>query len=148
MNILVKAMRQRKSKKILMFWLPAFVWAAVIFLFSSFPVISAAEFYWQDFVIKKTAHIIEYAVLGGLTYRALKENGINKVHAGYISVVVCFFYGLTDEFHQGFTSGRQPTLRDVIIDTIGGGLAIYSIWNLLPKAPEKLKDWAKRWQIS
>ena len=134
-------------KKLLNFWLPPVIWGLVIFLFSSKPVIPASAFFWKDFIIKKTAHVIEYGILAGLLYRALKEYGVQKYNAGLIAILLALIYGATDELHQSFTPGREPRVRDVFFDTIGAILSIYSIWNLLPKAPKKLKTWAKRLQL-
>jgi VanZ family protein len=125
--------RTKELKKLLNRWLPPLIWAAVIFLFSSFPTTRASEIHWKDFIVKKTAHIIEYAVLVMLSYRALKISGVEKKKSGYYSIFASMLYGLTDEFHQSFTPGRDPQLRDVFFDTIGAVLAIYYIWNLLPR---------------
>jgi VanZ family protein len=120
----------------------------VIFLFSSHPTKVTSEVFWQDFVIKKTAHIVEYAIFSLLLYRALVAEGMERKKAGIISVFFAFIYGASDEYHQSFVSGRQPKFRDVIFDTIGGILSIFSIWKLLPKAPKRLKSWAAKLQIS
>jgi len=136
-----------RFKKIIFFWIPVIVWASVIFTFSANPTTQTSEIHWQDFVVKKTAHMIFYAILAILLYRALKESNLQKEKAGWLSIFSCFFYGLTDEFHQSFTPGREPRLRDVIFDTIGSALAIYFIWKWLPKAPAKLKSWAKKLQL-
>lgn len=133
--------------KFLKLWLPPVLWAAVIFIFSSFPTTKTFEVYWQDFIAKKTAHLIEYAIFAALNYRALKESGVKRKNAGLYSILVAVVYGATDEIHQSFTPGRGPTVRDVFFDTIGAITAIYTIWNLLPKAPEKLKNWAKKLQL-
>jgi hypothetical protein len=134
-------------KKILEFWFPPIIWAILIFSFSSKSVPTTSEVYWQDFVIKKTAHIIEYAIFSVLIYRGFINSGVNQKQARLYSVLLAIIYALTDEFHQSFTPGRQPRIRDVIIDTIGAGLGIYSLWKLLPKAPLKLKNWAKKLQL-
>ena len=40
--------------------------------------------------------------------------------------VLAVFYALTDEFHQSFTSGRHPSIWDVLIfDNLG---ALISLW--------------------
>jgi len=125
--------KTKELKKLLNRWLPFLIWATVIFLFSSYPTTRASEIHWKDFIVKKTAHIIEYAILTTLCYRALKTSGIEKKKVGYYSIFFSIFYGLTDEFHQSFTPGRDPQLRDVFFDTIGAVLSIYYIWNLLPQ---------------
>lgn len=134
-------------RKVCKFWLPVVAWALVIFWFSSLPVTPVSKIYWKDFILKKSAHVVEYAILTTLLYRALKEGKVEKKEAGVYAVILAFLYGMSDEFHQSFTPGREPRLRDVVFDTIGAVLAIYLIWKLLPKAPRKLKTWAKNWQL-
>jgi VanZ family protein len=128
-----------KVQKITKFWLPVILWAGVIFTFSAFTTVKTSEIYWQDFIVKKLAHIAEYAIFAVLFYRALVNSGAEKKKAGYLAIVSALVYGITDEFHQSFTPGREPMVRDVIIDTIGGSIGIWALWNLLPKAPEKIK---------
>ena len=91
----------------------------VIFAFSSRSVIQASEFYLADFVMKKTAHFVEYAVLSILVYRALTQAGIGPKKAMLISIIFSILYAISDEWHQSFTPGREPNVRDVIIDTVG-----------------------------
>ena len=136
-----------KAKTVIQLWVPPLIWGAVIFLFSARAVTPASQIYWKDFVIKKTAHVIEYAILAVLLYRALKESGVGKYNAGLIAILIAVVYGATDELHQSFTPGREPRVRDVFFDTIGSVLAIYWLWNWLPKAPKRLKTWAKRLQL-
>lgn len=138
-----KSKVKRLLERVFYYWLPVVVWGGVIFLFSANPTTRASEIYWQDFIVKKTAHVVVYAILSTLFYRALKTGGIKAKKAGYYSIFFSLFYGLTDEFHQSFTPGRDPKIRDVIFDTIGGALGIYLIWNLLPKAPTRLRKLAK-----
>jgi VanZ family protein len=138
---------KNNRKKVLLLWTPAILWAMIIFLFSSMPTTPVSQVQISDFIIKKSAHIIEYAVLTTLLYRALFAGGFNKRKAGIYSVVIAVVYAVTDEFHQSFTPGRDPKVRDVFFDTIGSVSAIYIIWNLLPKAPHKLRVLAKRLQI-
>lgn len=139
--------KKEKIKRIITLWLPPILWAVVIFLFSSYPTKQASEIYWKDFVVKKTGHIVEYAIFASLLYRGFKETGVRKRNASIFAIFLSIIYGASDEFHQSFTPGREPTVRDVIFDTIGASFAIYTIWNLLPKAPKRLKKWAKNLQI-
>lgn len=143
----MRSLKKNSARIILQLWTPVFVWAGAIFLFSSLPTKPVSEIHWEDFVIKKTAHIVEYAVLTILVYRALKESGLDKKRSGLFSVFISSLYGLTDELHQSFTPGRDPKLRDIIFDTIGAILAIYFLWKLLPKMPERLKALAKNLQL-
>jgi VanZ family protein len=104
--------------------------------------------YWKDFIVKKTAHLIEYAVLSILYFRALKESGLEKKNAAIVAIILCFLYGASDEIHQSFIPGREPRVRDTLIDAFGAGLAMLGIWKLLPTAPKKLKVWAEKLQIN
>lgn len=117
----------QRFKTLLNLWAPVLLWMALIFTFSSMQVGSASEFYWKDFIVKKTAHLIEYGVLAILLYRALINSGIEKKRAIIYSVLVAMFYGLTDEFHQSFTPSREPRIRDVVIDTLGAILGIVGL---------------------
>ena len=56
--------------RLLTVWLPVVGWAAVIFTLSSIPSLSTGLGTW-DTVLRKGAHLTEYAVLGALLYRAL-----------------------------------------------------------------------------
>lgn len=134
--------------KLVKFWSPVIIWAGVIFSLSAFQVTPATEVYWQDFVVKKTAHLVEYGVLFILLYRAfLNTTEWSKKQCAIVAILFVVLYGISDEYHQSFTPGREPKLRDVIIDSVGGGIAWLGLWKYLPKAPKKLKDLAKNLQI-
>ena len=137
----------RIMKKLLKYWVPPIIWACVIFVVSAHPLAKTSQIYWKDFIIKKTAHMIEYGIFAALIYRGLVASGVKKNNAGIYSILLALLYGVTDEFHQSYTPGREPRVRDVVFDTIGAILTIYSIWNLLPKAPERLRAWAKKLQL-
>ncbi len=89
----------------------------VIFWFSSIPDLESGL--KQDFILRKIAHILEYLILTFLFLRAIsvEERSFERVAA--YAIIFALFYALTDEYHQTFVSGRQGTLRDVGIDSIG-----------------------------
>lgn len=138
----------RKIIHYIRFWAPVLAWATVIYLFSSKPTNPVGQIYWQDFVVKKTAHMIEYGVFTVLLYRALTNSGMARKKASIYAMAIAAFYAVTDETHQSFTPGRTPKARDVVIDIIGSGIATYTIWNLLPKAPKQLQNWARDFQLA
>lgn len=123
-------------------WVPFFLWGLVIFLFSSKPTGVASEVQLEDFFIKKTAHFVEYAIFASLAFRALKGSKVKSQKAYVYAFVIALFYAISDEVHQAFTPGREPTIRDIFIDASGAALTLICIKNLLPKAPPKLKIWA------
>ena len=53
-------------------------------------------------------------------------------------IVVAFLYGLSDEFHQSFTPGREPTVRDMVIDSVGAFIFLYFIVKILPNTDRKI----------
>jgi hypothetical protein len=130
------------------FWLPPLIWAYVIFYISSGSVPKAGDTFWVDFVIKKSAHMLEYGIFAILFYRAFINTGWDKKKAFILTLLLAVLYGSTDELHQFFTPGRESRLRDVIFDTIGAGAAIYIVWKLLPKMPKRLRILAEKLQLN
>lgn len=131
------------------FWIPVIVWAGVIFLFSTLVVVKSPEFNLVDFIVKKSAHFVEYAILALLLYRALiNTTRLSKKKAGMLTVLFIVFYGISDEYHQSFTPGREPAIRDILIDSLGGATSLFLIWKYLPKMPAELKKLAKSLQIA
>lgn len=101
-------------------WLPLLLWMGVIFAFSSMPINHQAKFSWTDFIIKKTAHVTEYAILYFLIYRAASnESKKNSAKIFLMSFIFSFIYSLSDEWHQTLTPGREGTIRDVGFDSLG-----------------------------
>lgn len=133
--------------KAVKYWLPALLWAGFIFYLSSGTVGAVGVTYWQDFVIKSLAHVAEYGILTALLYRALLNSGVDKTRSAIYSLLFAVVYAATDEFHQFFVPGREARFHDVLFDTIGGSLALYSIWKLLPKMPVRLVTLAKALEV-
>jgi len=104
--------------RVLTVWLPVFAWAAVIFAFSSIPSLSSGLGVW-DTVLRKCAHVTEYAVLGALLYRALGREAL--------ALAVGIAYAATDELHQHFIRGRHASPVDVAIDAVGVALGML-VW--------------------
>ena len=91
-------------------WLPVVAWAAVIFALSSVPSLSSGLGTW-DTVLRKGAHVTEYAILGALLYRALRREAP--------ALATGIAYAATDELHQHFVRGRHGSPVDVAIDALG-----------------------------
>jgi VanZ family protein len=104
--------------RLFLFWFPVVAWAAVIFAFSSIPSLSSGLGTW-DTVLRKSAHVAEYVVLGGLLLRALARD----VPAFLAGVA----YAATDELHQHFVAGRHASPIDIGIDAIGVALGVL-VW--------------------
>jgi VanZ family protein len=102
-------------------WAPVVLWAAVIFAFSAIPSLGTDLGVW-DTILRKCAHMTEYAILAILLFRALG------------SELPAFLFGLayaiSDEIHQHFVSGRHASPIDVAIDAAGLllGLLALRLW--------------------
>ncbi len=106
------------------YWLPPFLYAALIFFLSSLP---GKKYPYPFFSADKLAHVAEYAILGYLVARAfgygLQERKILFVR----SFVICVLYGISDELHQWFVPYRVVSVMDVLADITGSvfGIGIY-----------------------
>ncbi len=77
--------------------------------------------------VRKTAHFVEYTVLGFLMWRALRAEGAGPPRQFFLALALCALYAASDEFHQSFVKGREASVRDVLIDSSGAafGLALF-----------------------
>jgi VanZ family protein len=96
-------------------WAPAVLWAALIFALSSVPDLGTDLGFW-DTMLRKLAHVVEYAVLGALVYRA--------AGSAPVSILLSSAYAATDEVHQAFVAGRHGSPLDWLIDTAGVALGV------------------------
>ena len=109
---------------LLRYWLPPFLYAALIFFLSSIP---GKEYPYPFFSADKLVHVVEYAVLGYLVARAFGYD----LHGSKIlfvrSLVVCVLYGVSDELHQWFVPNRVVSVMDLLADIAGSvlGIVIY-----------------------
>ena len=69
------------------------------------------------FILRKIGHFSEYALLGFLIYLMGRLSAWKYPAA--VSLLSSVAYAATDEFHQMFTDGRGPSVRDVGIDGCG-----------------------------
>ena len=99
-------------------WLPVFAWAGVIFAFSSIPHLSTGLGTW-DTILRKGAHITEYAILGALLYRAVAREEL--------ALALGIAYAATDELHQHFVRGRHASPVDVAINAVGVSIGML-VW--------------------
>ena len=98
------------SSRALTLWLPVVLWAGVIFALSSIPSLGTGLGTW-DVVLRKGAHMTEYAVLALLLVRVLGRE--------MPALALGIAYAASDEFHQAFVRGRHASPVDVAIDTVG-----------------------------
>lgn len=113
------------------YWLPVATYAALIFYLSS---LSHPETYLPSALLElgdKTLHAIEYAVLGGLCYRAYRYGASPwaAYHAVVLAIMTATGYGLTDELHQAFVPFREADVWDLLTDAVGATIgAVGGYW--------------------
>ena len=112
-------------------WAPIVLWAAVIFAFSSIPSLSSGLGTW-DLILRKVAHLSEYAVLGALLVRAIQRPAV--------AILVGGLYAATDEFHQHFVRGRHAAWYDVLIDTVGVTIGVLAWSRLFGRGDRDAQD--------
>ena len=96
-------------------WAPVVLWAALIFRLSSVTDLGTGLGTW-DLVLRKIAHAGEYAVLGALLLRALRD----ELPALSLGIA----YAVSDEVHQHFVEGRVGAPLDVLIDSAGVAIGV------------------------
>jgi VanZ family protein len=135
-------------KAFLKYWLPILVWLGLIFIGSTDlmsaehtsriigpllrwfkPDISDMAIAQIQFIVRKMAHVSEYAILAMLIWRAIRRGtgwrlGMSILF--FVVWVVCAILAASDEFHQSFVPSRSASPIDVMIDISGAlvGLAI------------------------
>jgi VanZ family protein len=75
-------------------------------------------------MLRKIAHIMEYFLLGTLTFTVLFVSKVRQKKAFLITLIFCLAFAYVDEFYQKFIPGRVSSLRDVMIDFAGSILAV------------------------
>lgn len=102
-------------------WIPAFVVMAVIYWFSSVPSDEMLQFGLIDLLVKKGGHFVGYGLLAWTYFHGLKDTNLS---AGWLSWLFAVLYAFSDEFHQSFVPGRQPSFIDIVIDAAGAALVL------------------------
>ena len=72
--------------------------------------------YWD-----KVVHFASWAFLTVLLSRGLR-GGRGRLVAFTVAVA----YGILDEFHQSFVPGREPSAADVLADSLGAAVGVWT----------------------
>ncbi len=141
-----------KPRAFLKYWLPVLAWMALIFTGSSdaksyehsslfvepllhwlFPHMPQTQVDEIHLLIRKCAHLTEYAGLALLLWRALRKPVRNDPRpwnwrVARLTLLLVMLYAATDEFHQLFVPERTSLVSDVMIDTGGGATGLFALW--------------------
>jgi VanZ family protein len=143
------------------YWLPVVLWMALIFSASSDamsaqrtsriigpllrwlkPDISDQTVYRVQYAVRKTAHMVEYAILALLLWRARRKPIPHDTRPwrwreALIAFGFATLYSATDEFHQAWVPTRQARVGDVLLDAAGAALGLVLLWGV--------GRWRRRW---
>jgi VanZ family protein len=99
---------------------------AVIFVLSAQPDLSSG-LGTIDLVLRKLVHMLEYALLCFLWWRALRTTRAGCWQAALIAFALSVGYAATDEYHQTFVEGRHGGVEDVGLDAVGAGAVALAV---------------------
>ena len=149
-------------KSFLKYWLPLLVWLGVIFLGSTslmsaehtsrliVPILlwlkpgMSPKTIWIILVImRKCAHVSEYAILALLLWRALRSGPTlrTKLPTLFNAVLLaCAVFAASDEFHQSFVKSRTPSVGDVLLDVVGALFGLLICASFARRHPKKARS--------
>ncbi len=149
-------------KSFLKYWLPLLIWLGVIFLGSTslmsaehtsrliVPILlwlkpgMSPKTIWIILVImRKCAHVSEYAILALLLWRALRSGPTlrTKLPTLFNAVLLaCAVFAASDEFHQSFVKSRNPSVGDVLLDVVGALFGLLICASFARRHPKKARS--------
>jgi len=123
-------------------WAAAALWFAFILSLSQEPFASSHTEGWLtqffaslgidvgpvagilNLIVRKCAHFVEYAVFGGLLYRAAQRTWPGG-SAGAVALLLAVLGAACDELGQTQVVGRTPAFKDVVLDSCGGAGGVW-----------------------
>ena len=116
-------MRTRRSP--LVAFLPATLLMALIFYLSTQSTVELPET-WSSVYSDKILHALAYGTLAFFfLYGFLSSTHMPERTVYAASWLITVLYGLSDEFHQSFTPGRDSSLGDLFANTVGATVCIW-----------------------
>ena len=121
---------QNIARDLAWYGLPPLVWMGIIFFLSAQPDLPGPSQSWLYELLSNAGHFTVYAVLAFWWHRALGR--ISALPGGksrgqailFLTFLIAVLYGLSDEFHQSFVPGRDPSLADWAMDALGAATAL------------------------
>jgi VanZ family protein len=94
------------------------------------PHVTYQQYTRLHFLIRKAAHLTEYAILACLLLRAFRAGVARAWHWRWATLsfaLVALHAGL-DEYHQTYTQSRTGAVSDSVLDMAGGLIALSLLW--------------------
>ncbi|HEX5177122.1 MAG TPA: VanZ family protein [Chthoniobacteraceae bacterium] len=143
-----------RPSNLLKSWLPVLLWLALMFFDSTDvmssghtsrflipflrwldPEISPAALAQAHLLLRKAAHVTEYAILAALLFRGWRSVFPAFWRRAAATLLPAMLFAASDEFHQSYVASRSSSLGDVLLDWSGAllGLMICAIiWKRHP----------------
>ena len=120
-------------------YFPALLWAAQIYLFSSFssPIDFLPRFLvrilWRTIIFGQrlffymgvVGHFVNFAILAFLLARAFIWKGPLKRKCLILAFSIACLYGVSDEIHQIFIPDRTFQVLDLLINSLGAAFGVF-----------------------
>lgn len=109
-------------------WAPALIWATFIFYLSHQSSPPGASLL-PDYV----GHFILYLILGTTLVRGQTKGWKQplSLHNAVVLFGASAAYAILDEVHQSFIPERVFSIKDISVDILGAGVAIWVLYRLL-----------------
>ena len=106
------------------------------------PNVTDATINQVQYVIRKGAHMTEYAILAALLWRARRQPVRGDTRPWHwseasLALGLAFAFAASDEFHQSFVPSREGRVGDVFIDSAGAALGVSAVW--------LIGRWRRKW---
>lgn len=112
---------------------PLILWLALIFVLSSRSTLVELGSDAEEKLFNKSAHMVVYAVLTWLWWRALSPSRQIAWPLLAAAFALTVLYGISDEIHQSFVPGRHARVADVLFDSAGGLAMILLLRRVYPR---------------
>ncbi len=129
------------------YWLPPLLWMALIWGLSSdvgsaaqtsrffvplltwlLPWATPAQIALAHGLVRKLGHLVEYAILAALWFRALRgERRLALPISAWIALATSVAWAILDELHQSTVASRTASATDVLLDAAGATLAALTL---------------------
>lgn len=123
-----------RGKRRLLTVLALLTWMGVILFLSSRSSLpgDSPSVRWLGQYQDEVGHLVEYAILGLLTYVSLRSFKPER-QAVFWGLVLCVVFSLGDEAFQGLIPNRTPELKDIVFDGVGAISALTAAALLEPR---------------
>lgn len=109
--------------------LPATLWMLGIFVLSSQSHVPQAPGLSSQ-IVAIAGHLVAFGMLAVLIVLGVGAEIDSLPLRAAVAFTITIFYGVSDEIHQSFVTGRHATAQDVVVDAIGAAASLSVLYLL------------------